>query len=42
MMCCRGELPLELVETDDEQSKKPVTPEVGPNLFAAMRAAAGM
>jgi superfamily I DNA/RNA helicase len=35
------ELPEELVETDDEQSKKPVTAASGKDLFAAMRAAIG-
>jgi len=34
------ELPPELVETDDEKSKKPVESTTGKNLFAAMRAAA--
>jgi hypothetical protein len=36
------ELPAELVEHADEKSKKPVAPEAGKNLFAAMRAAAGI
>ena len=34
------ELPPELVETDDEKSKKPVEANTGKNLFAAMREAA--
>jgi len=34
------ELPPELVETDDEKSKKPVAANTGKNLFAAMREAA--
>jgi DNA helicase II / ATP-dependent DNA helicase PcrA len=34
------ELPPELVETDDEKSKKPVESNTGKNLFAAMREAA--
>ena len=34
------ELPPELVETDDEKSKKPVESTTGKNLFAAMRDAA--
>jgi superfamily I DNA/RNA helicase len=33
------ELPPELVELESERSKKPVQPEAGKNLFAAMRAA---
>lgn len=35
------ELPPELVETDDEKSRKPVEVNTGKNLFAAMREAAG-
>jgi superfamily I DNA/RNA helicase len=34
------ELPPELVELEDEKSRKPVEPEAGRNMFAAMRAAA--
>ncbi len=34
------EIPPELLESGDEQGKKPVTPETGKNFFAAMRAAA--
>ena len=33
------ELPPELVELEDEKSKKPVEHEAGRNMFAAMRAA---
>jgi superfamily I DNA/RNA helicase len=33
------ELPPELVELEDEKSKKPVAPDAGRSLFAAMRAA---
>jgi superfamily I DNA/RNA helicase len=33
------ELPAELVELEDEKSKKPVAPDAGKSLFAAMRAA---
>jgi superfamily I DNA/RNA helicase len=36
------ELPEELVEHSDEKSKKVVAPSAGKNLFAAMRAAAGI
>ncbi len=36
------ELPMELVELADERSKKLVAPASGKNLFAAMRAAAGI
>ena len=35
------ELPAELVEHEDENSKRPVAREAGGNLFAAMRAATG-
>ena len=35
------ELPGELVESDDEKSKTPVTVNAGKNLFAAMRAVVG-
>ena len=35
------EIPAELVELEDEKSKKPVQLDAGKNLFAAMRAAAG-
>jgi hypothetical protein len=35
------ELPPELVETDDDKNKKPVTVAAGKDLFAAMRAAIG-
>jgi superfamily I DNA/RNA helicase len=35
-----NELPADLLETDDEKSKTPVTPEAGRDFFAAMRLAA--
>lgn len=36
-----SELPPDLLETDDEKAKKPVTVSAGKDFFAAMRAAAG-